>query len=248
MTRYRRAVDRVAAEHGSEGTMLHRLAFLGDDPTFVKLLDHRCHAAVGAAGPGRQHPLLPLPPGRTPRRRDAPGCVAVASGRRRGEPGPGDFTQAAAVGQGGVLPVRRVDPGPRKPGGTPRLATDRPDGAARRRIERPAGRPADPGGRGRRRDVRSPPLAHAQPQHERPSPGGCCSWPTPTDGSGRATTCRYPRTSWRRQRPSSGSSWGSPTPPSTTGHWASRPRSPFGLTRLLRRDRRGSGCRSAGAT
>ena len=41
VTRYRRAVDRVAAEHGVEGTMLHRLAFLGDDPSFVKLLDHR---------------------------------------------------------------------------------------------------------------------------------------------------------------------------------------------------------------
>lgn len=39
--RYRRAVDRVAAEHVSEGTMLHRLAFLGEDPSFVKLLDHR---------------------------------------------------------------------------------------------------------------------------------------------------------------------------------------------------------------
>ena len=39
--RYRRAVDRVATEHGSEGTMLHRLAFLRDDPSFVKLLDHR---------------------------------------------------------------------------------------------------------------------------------------------------------------------------------------------------------------
>jgi ectoine hydroxylase len=39
--RYRRAVDRVVADHGSTGTMLHRLAFLGDDPSFVKLLDHR---------------------------------------------------------------------------------------------------------------------------------------------------------------------------------------------------------------
>jgi ectoine hydroxylase-related dioxygenase (phytanoyl-CoA dioxygenase family) len=41
VTRYRRAVDRVTAEHGSEGTMLHRLAFLGDDRSFVNLLDHR---------------------------------------------------------------------------------------------------------------------------------------------------------------------------------------------------------------
>ncbi|HVD69487.1 MAG TPA: phytanoyl-CoA dioxygenase family protein [Actinomycetota bacterium] len=40
VARYRRAVDRVAAAHASEG-MLHRLAFLGDDPTFVNLLDHR---------------------------------------------------------------------------------------------------------------------------------------------------------------------------------------------------------------
>ena len=39
--RYTRAVDRVYTEQGSKGEALHRLAFLGDHPDFVKLLDHR---------------------------------------------------------------------------------------------------------------------------------------------------------------------------------------------------------------
>ena len=86
VTRYRRAVERVAAEHGSEGTMLHRLAFLGDDPSFVNLLDHRATLPLVRQVLGDNIHCYHCHLDVHPRCRDAPGCVAVASGRRHGEP------------------------------------------------------------------------------------------------------------------------------------------------------------------
>ncbi len=130
------AVDRVyRAERGDEGGPLHLLAFCGRDAAFLEMIDHPATLPLVVDTLGPEHLHVPLPSRRPPTR--AAGhraTVDVAPGRRRRQPRSRDDSAPAPVGQGRVLPHRRVRTRTRELRGRPGLsrAPTRSNGRGRR--------------------------------------------------------------------------------------------------------------------